>query len=142
MIYIKRIYEPVSTADGIRILVDRLWPRGESKEKAYLDLWLKEVAPSDELRIWFGHDPNKWQEFKEKYHEELKEKKEIIGHDSEQWAHFQKKYFSHLKNKHEDTLHHIAQLAKHYTVTLVYAAHDEEHNNAVVIKEYLERLKV
>jgi uncharacterized protein YeaO (DUF488 family) len=142
MICLKRIYEEAKKNDGIRILVDRLWPRGESKEKAHLDLWLKDIAPSDELRHWFEHDPKKWQEFKEKYYQELKEKDTIEGHDPEQWRQFQEKYFSKLKKNHKDTVHNLAQLAKHHTVTLLYAAHDEEHNNAVALKEYLEKLRV
>jgi len=76
-IQLKRIYEPYSKEDGYRILVDRLWPRGFTKEKAALDLWLKEIAPSTELRKWFGHDPEKWKEFQKKYRIELKQNKEL-----------------------------------------------------------------
>lgn len=78
MILLKRIYEPYDKEDGYRILVDRLWPRGISKEKAHLDLWLKEIAPSTELRKWFGHKTEKWEEFKQRYMEELKLNKEVV----------------------------------------------------------------
>jgi len=108
----KRAYEPPEKEDGFRILVDRLWPRGLTKEKAKIDLWLKEVAPSNELRKWFGHEPEKWDGFRNKYSEELKGKeKELEG---------------------------IAWKAKNGTVTLVYAAKDEKRNNAVALKEYIE----
>lgn len=141
MIKIKRVYEQASKNDGIRILVDRLWPRGESKENVQLDLWLKDCAPTDELRHWFEHDLNKWLKFKEKYYNELKNNHDIVGHDPEEWQQFQDKYFSKLKNHHKDTLHNLAELAQHHAVTLVYAAHDEEHNNALALKEYLEHLR-
>lgn len=113
-IAIKRIYEEPVPGDGARILVDRLWPRGLSKERAKLDLWLKDIAPSTELREWFGHDPKKW-----------------IG--------FQKKYKIELANKEEPVaaLKKIARQNK--TVTLLYAAKDEEHNEAVVINNLLFR---
>ncbi|MGI0072892.1 MAG: DUF488 domain-containing protein [Nitrosotalea sp.] len=112
MIKIKRIYEDYSSKDGFRILVDRLWPRGVSKEKAQVDLWLKDIGPSDRLRKWFGHDPEKWIDFKKKYREELKKKKLLL-------------------NK-------IKEIEKEKTtVTLVYAAKDEEHNNAVILNESL-----
>ena len=77
-VQIKRVYEEPSTSDGKRILIDRLWPRGLTKEKAKVDLWLKDIAPSTELRQWFGHDPSKWNEFKKRYHDELKKNREII----------------------------------------------------------------
>jgi uncharacterized protein YeaO (DUF488 family) len=111
-IAIKRIYEEPVPGDGARILVDRLWPRGVSKERAKLDLWLKDIAPSTELREWFGHDPKKW-----------------IG--------FQKKYKIELANNAEPVaaLKKIARQNK--TVTLLYAAKDEEHNEAVVINNLL-----
>ena len=112
-VQIKRVYEEPSTSDGKRILIDRLWPRGLTKEKAKVDLWLKDIAPSTELRQWFGHDPSKWNEFKKRYHDELKKNREII-------------------------LKLIEQL-KTGKVTLVYGAKDEEHNDAVVLKEYLEK---
>lgn len=115
MIKLKRIYEPYSKDDGYRVLVDRLWPRGESKEKAHLDLWLKEIAPSTELRKWFGHDPNKWEEFEKRYKKELESKPEL---------------FKQLK----------ALLNKHKQVTLLYGARDIEHNDAVVLVKLLEKI--
>jgi uncharacterized protein YeaO (DUF488 family) len=110
MIQIKRAYKEVSKDDGFRILVDRLWPRGLSKEKLKIDLWLKEIAPSPELRKSFGHDPDKWDWFRTSYMEELKEKSELIS---------SVKKLGQEKGK----------------VTLVYAAKDEKHNNAVVLQE-------
>jgi uncharacterized protein YeaO (DUF488 family) len=112
MIRTKRIYEAPEKADGFRVLVDRLWPRGISKEKSAVGLWLKEIAPSDGLRKWFAHDPARWPEFKKKYREELKE--------------------------HQKILKQIRDLEKgHGTITLVYAAKDEEHNNAIALKEII-----
>ena len=108
---LKRAYEPPASADGIRILVDRLWPRGVSKEEASLDEWEKDIAPSTELRKWFGHDPARWAEFQRRYRAELQQ--------------------------HDDILKHIRTLAKTHTVTLIYGAHDEEHNDAVVLKDVL-----
>ncbi|HJV67116.1 MAG TPA: DUF488 domain-containing protein [Geomonas sp.] len=113
MINIKRIYEEPEPQDGVRLLVDRLWPRGLSKERARVDRWLKEIAPSDELRHWFGHDPAKWQEFRTRYREELATRQQLIDE--------------------------IRALAAEGRVTLLFAAHDEEHNNAVVLKELIER---
>jgi uncharacterized protein YeaO (DUF488 family) len=112
-IKIKRVYEKPDKEDGFRILVDRLWPRGLTKEKASVDLWLKDIAPSTELRKWFGHDPDKWKEFRKRYNEELKKNEEQV---------------SLLKDQ-----------IKKGTVTLVYGAKDEEHNEALVLKEVLER---
>ncbi len=112
-IRIKRVYERPDTEDGTRILVDRLWPRGLTKAKASVDLWLKDIAPSTELRKWFGHDPAKWAEFKTRYHAELQA-------NDEQVALLQ------------------AEIAKR-TVTLVYGAKDEAHNEAVVLQEFLSR---
>lgn len=112
MIKLKRIYDPYHKEDGYRVLVDRLWPRGVSKEEAHLDLWLKEIAPSNELRKWFGHDTNRWIEFKEKYKEELKSKKELI---------------SQLKERGK----------QHKNVTLLYGAKDVDHNEAVVLLQLL-----
>ncbi|MEW6002681.1 MAG: DUF488 domain-containing protein [Nitrospirota bacterium] len=112
MVKIKRVYDPVSSDDGRRILVDRLWPRGIKKDEAKIDEWLKDIAPSDGLRKWFSHDPSKWQEFKNRYKKELKEKLDLLGK---------------LKNE-----------AKKGTVTLLFAAKDAEHNNAVVLKEMVE----
>lgn len=137
MLYLKRAYEKASKQDGIRILVDHLWPRGVSKEEADLDLWLKDVSPSNELRDWFGHDPKKWTEFKKKYFEEIHKQKDVIGHEPEQWEEFKKKYLKDW-DKHPNILHQLKELAKHHTVTFVYAAHDEQYNNAVALKEYIE----
>lgn len=115
MVQLKRVYEKPSRKDGMRILVDRLWPRGVSKERAAVQLWLKDVAPSTELRKWFGHDPAKWKEFQGRYRKELQEKKDA---------------FKLLKQKSQEC-----------TVTLVYAARDEEHNEALVLKGILEGRK-
>ena len=109
---IKRVYEPVASKDGYRILVDRLWPRGLSKERAAVDLWLKTIAPSTELRQWFGHEPAKWPEFR-------------------------KKYFAELAT-HTEELAQIRSEAKRRHVTLVYAARDTEYNDAVALLAYLE----
>ncbi len=110
-ISIKRIYEPAKESDGYRILVDRLWPRGISKEKAKIDLWLKEVGPSNELRQWFGHDPAKFIEFKNRYIKELKSNPAI------------KELRSAIK--------------AHPKVTLLYGAKDQTHNQAVVLSHFL-----
>jgi uncharacterized protein YeaO (DUF488 family) len=109
-IQLKRIYEETDEKDGYRILVDRLWPRGVSKEKAHLNLWLKDIAPSTELRKWFNHDPDKWNQFQKKYLKELKENKEAVDTLKE-----------HLKKG---------------TITFLYAAKDEAHNEAEVLKDY------
>jgi uncharacterized protein YeaO (DUF488 family) len=113
IVQIKRIYDPPASDDGVRILVDRLWPRGIKKEKAHVDEWAKDLAPSNELRRWFSHDPNKWAEFKKRYRKELAEKQEVL-------------------KKIRDT-------SRKRTITLIYAAKDTEHNNAVVLKEILSR---
>ena len=110
-IQLKRVYEEPSPADGFRILVDRLWPRGLSKEKACVDLWLKEVAPSDELRKWFGHDPDRWPEFRKRYRDELKH--------------------------NPDPMKLLKQAVAKGHATLVYGARDTEHNQAVVLHELL-----
>ncbi|MCC7357598.1 DUF488 domain-containing protein [Candidatus Uhrbacteria bacterium] len=116
MIKLKRIYEKPDKNDGYRILVDRLWPRGVSKERASLDEWLKDIAPTTELRKWFGHDPKRWSIFQKKY------KKELL--------------------LHKNTLQDIKKLSKkNNTVTLVYAAKDEDHNEAIVLKSMLEDAK-
>ncbi len=116
-ILLKRVYEPAEPNDGYRILVDRLWPRGVSKSLAHIDSWPKEIAPSTALRKWFGHDPLKWTEFRDRYLEELHRNAEVaaqlIDHD----------------------MHHGV-------VTLVYSAKDMKHNHAIVLKEYLESLKL
>jgi uncharacterized protein YeaO (DUF488 family) len=106
---IKRVYELPDSHDGQRILVDRLWPRGLSKEKAGIDLWLKDIAPSTELRKWFDHDPSRWEAFKERYLAELQDNSEQIRL--------------------------LKQALEKGVVTLVYAAKDEAHNQAVVIQE-------
>ena len=108
---LKRVYEKPEMEDGMRILVDRLWPRGLTKEKARIDLWLKDIAPSTELRKWFGHDPAKWEQFKELYHRELEANVKQV---------------SLLKDQ-----------LKKGTVTLLYAVKDVEHNEALVLKEWL-----
>lgn len=108
---LKRAYEPASADDGTRVLVDRLWPRGVSKDAAALDLWLKDLAPSTELRKWFGHDPARWAEFQERYADEVRQ--------------------------HPGAFGQLRDLAKKGRVTLVYSAHDEEHNDAVVLRSLL-----
>ncbi len=113
MIQLKRIYEPYDKKDGYRVLVDRLWPRGISKEKAHLDLWLKDIAPSNELREWFAHDPNKWQEFEKKYKEELKSKKELLNQL-------------------------VSLESCHKLLSLLYGARDTKHNEAKVLFDILE----
>jgi uncharacterized protein YeaO (DUF488 family) len=114
MVKIKRIYEKPSDADGFRILVDRLWPRGVSKKDANVELWLKEVAPGNDLRKWFSHDPEKWDEFKRRYFKELEA---LTGKD--------------------ELLKAIVKHARKGAVTLLYAAKDEVHNNAAALREYL-----
>lgn len=113
MIRIKRVYEPPDPSDGLRILVDRLWPRGLAKKKARIVEWRKDVAPSDALRRWFGHDPRKWREFKRRYRQELGRKAE--------------------------ELKELAGQARRGTITLLFASRDEKHNNALVLKEELEK---
>jgi uncharacterized protein YeaO (DUF488 family) len=110
-IRIKRVYEPPDEDDGVRVLVDRLWPRGLHKENAALTLWLKEIAPSAELRRWFGHDPARWTEFSLRYHAELAQNDEAVAR--------------------------LADLATQVPVTLVYAAHDTKHNHALVLAGWL-----
>jgi uncharacterized protein YeaO (DUF488 family) len=109
---IKRVYEPPGESDGTRILIDRLWPRGLSKEKAAVDLWLKEIAPSTELRKWFDHDPDKWDEFQKRYRDELEE--------------------------NEEGVQRLRDEMKRGAVTLVYGAKDEEHNDAVALRNFFE----
>lgn len=108
---IKRVYEPPAAGDGHRILVDRLWPRGLSKEKAHVDLWLREVAPSTTLRRWFGHDPEKWDEFQRRYREELAANGEAVAS--------------------------LRKAIGKGPATLLYGAHDEQHNQAVVLRDLL-----
>ena len=112
MITLKRVYDPVSGTDGTRFLVERLWPRGVSKAKLRLDAWLKEVGPSTELRRWFSHDPEKWDEFRQRYFRELDSRPEA-------WQ-------------------PIVSAARRSTVTLVYSSHDTQHNNAVALQEYVQ----
>lgn len=112
MVKVKRIYDPPSPEDGKRILIDRLWPRGIKKEEARMDEWLKDIAPSSELRKWFSHDPEKWEGFRERYRKELKDKSDLIGK--------------------------IRGESKKGTVTLLFSAKDKEHNNAVVLKEVID----
>jgi uncharacterized protein YeaO (DUF488 family) len=114
-IRLKRVYEKPAGADGRRVLVDRLWPRGLTKQEAQIDDWLKEVAPSNRLRKWFGHDPARWTEFKKRYAAELK--------------------------GHRGQAEQLAQKAKKRTITLLFGAKDVEHNNAVAFKEYIEKLR-
>ena len=113
MIHLKRVYDEPANQDGLRILVERLWPRGVSKEKAAVDLWLKDLAPSTELRKWFGHDTEKWDEFRKRYWLELSGKGDLL---------------TQLKNRTTEG-----------DVTFVFAASDEERNSAVALKEYLEK---
>lgn len=112
-IKLKRAYDPPAAADGYRVLVDRLWPRGIKKTDAKVDDWLREIAPSNELRKWFGHDVERWPEFKKRYAAELKPNAAV--------------------------LRNLARKARKETVTLLFGAKDEEHNNAVVIRDYLKR---
>lgn len=112
-IWKRRIYDKPTKQDGTRILIDRIWPRGVSKEDARLDAWLKEIAPSTELRKWFDHDPNKWNRFK-------------------------RSYFTELDNK-DEALEKLEKIADGGRVTLVYSAKDTERNNAVALKEYIQK---
>ena len=112
-IKIKRVYDQPDRKDGERILVDRLWPRGLTKEKAGIGLWLKEIAPSTELRKWFDHDPEKWQRFRRRYETEIRHK--------------------------DDLIKVLKQKATEGRITLLYGARDEKHNEALVLKEFLER---
>jgi uncharacterized protein YeaO (DUF488 family) len=112
-IRLKRVYEPPTGDDGYRILVERLWPRGMSKERAKIDLWMKEAGASPELRTWYGHDPEKWEEFRRRYFTEIRQRPEVLRRIQE-------------------------TVREKGTVTFVFAAHDERHNNAVALKEFLE----
>lgn len=114
-IEVKRVYEKPEPDEGTRVLVDRLWPRGLSKEKARVDVWLKEVAPSNELRKWFNHDPEKFAEFRRRYEDELK------------------------SGAGQEALARLRGLAKNGPITLVFAAHDGEHSNAAVLYSLLMR---
>ncbi|MDQ2803424.1 MAG: DUF488 domain-containing protein [Pseudomonadota bacterium] len=108
---LKRAYEAPLAEDGTRILIDRLWPRGVSKEHAALDQWMKDIAPSTDLRKWFGHDPARWEEFRRRYTEELHQNSELLSQ--------------------------LRALAREGPVTLVYSAHDEVHNDAIVLRDLL-----
>lgn len=112
MIRLKRVYEAVESSDGTRLLVERLWPRGVKKETLRIESWVKDAAPSTELRKWFAHDPAKWEEFRKRYFAELRA-------NPEGWE-------------------TIAEAARKGTVTLLYSSHDEEHNNAVALRDFLD----
>jgi uncharacterized protein YeaO (DUF488 family) len=114
MIKLKRVYAPAEAADGRRFLVDRVWPRGIRKDAARVEAWLKEIGPSNELRTWFGHDPRRWAEFRRRYRREL--------------------------DAHRDLLAPLLAAARQGDITLVYSARDEDHNQAVVIRDVLEEL--
>jgi uncharacterized protein YeaO (DUF488 family) len=113
MFIVKRVYDPASRADGTRLLVERLWPRGISKAKLRVNGWLKEVGPSTELRKWFGHDPDRWGEFRRRYFRELDSRPQV-------WR-------------------PIVSAARRGMVTLIYSSHDTRHNNAVALEEYLQK---
>ena len=113
MIQLKRAYDPASSTDGTRLLVERLWPRGVKKTSLKIERWLKDVAPSTELRKWFSHDPAKWEKFRSRYFDELKA-------NSESWQ-------------------PIVEAAHEGKVTLIYSSHDADHNNAVALREFLQR---
>jgi uncharacterized protein YeaO (DUF488 family) len=115
MIKLKRAYEPASRDDGLRILVERLWPRGVSKQKAKIDLWLRILAPSPQLRTWYGHDPSLWPQFRKRYRAELKAQGDVLA-----------------------LLKYVTQ---ERTVTFVYAASDKERNSALALKDFLESNK-
>lgn len=110
---LKRVYDAPAASDGTRVLVERLWPRGISKERAHIDLWLKEVAPSPELRTWFGHDPQKWTEFRRRYEAEL------------------------ASGEAHKALGTLREMARQGPLTLIFAARDSQHTNAVVLRELL-----
>ncbi len=113
MIQVKRIYEQSAESDGYRVLVERLWPRGVSKERANFDLWLKEIAPSPQLQQWYAHDPQKWDEFQKRYWAELGQASAAVGQ--------------------------LRQLLERGTLTLIYSARDEQHNSAIVLNAFLEQ---
>ncbi len=112
MIKVKRVYDPAAPEDGLRVLVDRLWPRGLSRERAQVNLWLKDIAPDSELRKWFSHDPERWPEFKRRYFAELATQTDLLAT--------------------------IAEEARDGVVTILYGAKDRQHNNALALKEYME----
>ncbi|HEY3777740.1 MAG TPA: DUF488 domain-containing protein [Rhizomicrobium sp.] len=110
-VHIKRAYEPPKSSDGTRVLVDRIWPRGLGRERAAVDVWLKEIAPTNELRKWFGHDPARWNDFQTRYRAELK--------------------------RSDGAVNELRALIRKGPVTLLYGARDEAHNNAVALAAYL-----
>ena len=110
-IKLKRAYDPPEPTDGVRILVDRLWPRGVKKEDAAIDEWMKDIAPSTDLRKWFGHDPERWEEFCERYAKEV--------------------------SRHAEQLKQLRERAHKGPITLVYSAHDEAHNDAVALRNFI-----
>ena len=112
-IFLKSVYSEPQSEDGLRFLVDRLWPRGMSRERLKIDAWLKELAPSNELRLWFGHEPEKWEEFRRRYLSELAERGKMVAE--------------------------LLAKIKDERATLLFAARDQQHNNAVVLRDYLER---
>jgi uncharacterized protein YeaO (DUF488 family) len=114
MIQMKRVYEEAEKSDGRRVLVDRVWPRGVSKEKAQVDEWMKEVAPSPDLRKWFGHKPERFEEFKKRYEKELEESSE-----------------------RQEAVSKLQDWSEQGTVTLVYAAKDQKHNHVVVLRDFI-----
>jgi len=118
MLRIVRAYEPVGADDGQRILIDRLWPRGVSKSEARIDEWLKDLAPSTELRKWFGHDPSKWEQFRQRYTDEL------------------------ASPDKRTLLEDVARRARHGTITLVYSARDTEHSDVKVLEELITKAMV
>ncbi len=113
MLKVKRVYEEPEPGDGFRVLVDRLWPRGMTKERAKVDLWAKDISPSTPLRLWYGHEPAKWPEFKRRYFKEIKGRKEIAD---------------------------LVEKSAHGTVTLLFGSKELRYNNAAALKEHLERL--
>ncbi|HUI63778.1 MAG TPA: DUF488 domain-containing protein [Bacteroidota bacterium] len=115
MVKIKRVYDNPTASDGIRVLVDRLWPRGVSKSRAAVSLWLKEIAPTGSLRIWFGHRPERWNTFRSRYQKELQEPERKVA------------------------LEHLRALSRRGTISLIYAAKDTRHNSAVVLAGMLRR---
>ncbi len=108
---LKRPYEPPAASDGTRVLIDRLWPRGVRKDAAALDLWLKDIGPSTELRKWFGHEPSRWAEFRRRYADEIEQKPQLLAQ--------------------------LRDIARQGVLTMVYSAHDEQHNDALVLQELI-----
>lgn len=108
---LKRPYEPPAASDGTRVLIDRLWPRGVRKDATALDLWLKDIGPSTELRKWFGHEPSRWAEFRRRYADEIAQKPQLLAQ--------------------------LRDIARQGVLTMVYSAHDEQHNDALVLQELI-----